>query len=204
VNGFVTTNSPSRFHFGIHSTTTTTQSTSKKTEQELALEIIATGEKVGQVGSKASKEDQQKMLDLADALAKFQTGENLTGIELNGVHNLVYSASKGGSSGAIGPFVGDVTQFFIDDAQFINGVKLGPFLNVQLYAERKIMDKNRIKVKFNETIISVFGQEVKRVQAKGQGVWNNLYVGEVQREQEKLLLRVILTPSLFVITQRIS
>ena len=32
----------------------------------------------------------------------------------------------GGSSGKIGPFVGAVTQTFIDDVKFVNSVELGP------------------------------------------------------------------------------
>ncbi len=43
-------------------------------------------------------------------------------------------------------------------------------VNIELYAERKILGRNRIRVKFKETAIMLFGNEAKRGEVKGTRV----------------------------------
>ena len=119
-----------------------------------------------------------------------------------------YSASPGGSSGAIGPFVGRVTQSFLDEEKFINRVELlnGAF-KIELNAERKVLDDTRIRVMFKETVVSLFGKELIRKNVKGQGVWKCEFAGTVNLElngnSETVFLRVLKTPSTFVIAQKL-
>ena len=120
---------------------------------------------------------------------------------LAGTYDLLYSMAKGGSNGKVGPFVGAVTQVILDEQNFINQVSLfGGALVVQLYAQREIIDDNKIRVSFVETVFKLFGNEVKRQPTEGTGVWKQLYVESGQDGSAKL--RVMRTPSLFVLRQR--
>jgi len=112
---------------------------------------------------------------------------------LLGVWELAYSTNEGGSSGKLGPFVGDVTQTFLDDRRFINAVELGP-LRVALEAEREVVDDTRIRVSFREMAFSLLGMELFRKPAKGKGVWEQCYVDSN--------LRVMKTPSVFVLRKK--
>ena len=80
---------------------------------------------------------------------------------LEGIYDLAYSSAKGGSNGKVGPFVGKVTQEFVDGLRFINAVTLGP-AKISLYAEREVLDDERIRVTFKETGVSLFGKELVR------------------------------------------
>ena len=74
-------------------------------------------------------------------------------IDLKGKHELVYSASPSASSGALGPLTGKVTQSFLDETMFINRVEFfGGIAKIELYAERKVLDDNKIRVKFRHVI----------------------------------------------------
>jgi len=99
--------------------------------------------------------------------------------------------------------VGKVTQSFLDDVRFINRVELfGGIVKVELNAEREVLDESRIRVKFKETAFYVFGNEVKRGEVKGSGVWNYKFSGSVNVGGERMRLRVMQTPSTFVIVQK--
>lgn len=82
----------------------------------------------------------------------------------------------------------------------INRVEIGP-IKIELNAERKVLDGNRIRVKFKETAFYVFGNEVKRSEVKGAGVWDYLFSGSVVVNGENMFLRVLKTPSTFIIAQ---
>jgi hypothetical protein len=140
------------------------------TRDDLANELIKTCKKLGQVGSKLNEGDRAKIDDIANMLSAF-TESAPAKLDLRGTHNLVYSASPGGSSGAIGPFVGKVTQSFLDEEKFINRVELlNGILKIELNAERRVLDDTKIKVTFRETVVSLCGIEVVRKEVKGQGV----------------------------------
>jgi hypothetical protein len=173
----------------------------------VAQQLLDLAHSVGQVGSTASEEERQQLVDVAAKLEPFSE-QNPAKRTLEGTHHLVYSASPGGSSGSVGPFVGKVEQRFVDDTQFYNVVIL-PGAEIQLLAERSIMDGNRIKVKFIETSILLFGNKVKTFPVKGAGVWKQLFVGEVKvlipgeksHNTRNILLRVMEAPSLFIILE---
>jgi len=112
---------------------------------------------------------------------------------LLGVWELAYCTNQGGSSGKLGPFVGDVTQTFLDDCRFINAVELGP-LRVALEAEWDVVNDTRIRVSFREMAFSLLGMELFRKPAKGKGVWEQCYVDSN--------LRVMKTPSVFVLRKK--
>ena len=175
---------------------------------DLANQLINKCKELGQVGSKLSEEERDSIDEIANLLSAFSDSSPAK-FELQGDHDLIYSASPGGSSGAIGPFVGKVTQTFLDEEKFINRVELlnGAF-KVELNAERKVLDDTRIRVMFKQTAVSLLGKEVVRKDVKGQGVWKCDFAGIVNLEKpdgevERVFLRVLKTPSTFVIVQRL-
>jgi len=128
-------------------------------------------------------------------------------IPLEGIHSLVYSAAPGGSSGKLfGPVYGKVQQEFVDQEIFINSVQLGP-LKIALQAKRKIMNDTSIKVTFLKSSVSVFGNNVveKELAETSGGVWKYLFCDTITDvDGTKKLLRIMETPSLFVIEQPLS
>jgi hypothetical protein len=124
--------------------------------------------------------------------------------KLKGVHTLCYSASPGASSGRLfGPFYGKVKQTFLDDDTFINSVEWGP-LKISLRANCKPKDDTTNIVTFQETSIQLFGQTLLTKELKGSGTWKYLFMGEVEDTTDGgtcKLIRVMETPSLFVIEQ---
>ena len=169
---------------------------------DLAAELLATCANFGQIGSKLT-EDQRSTIDSICSSLSAYSDSGPAQIDLQGKHELVYSASPGGSSGAVGPFVGKVTQSFLNEDQFINRVELlGGIVKVELNADRKVLDGKRIRVKFRETVISLFGKEVKRGEAKGAGIWDHVFSKSVNVNGEKMLLRILKTPSTFIIVQK--
>mmetsp|Transcript_13866 Transcript_13866/g.26436 ORF Transcript_13866/g.26436 Transcript_13866/m.26436 type:complete len:240 (+) Transcript_13866:160-879(+) len=182
----------------------TTETNTKDTvaANDLATKLLATCAEYGQIGSKLTENQRSTVDDLASSLSSYSDPAPAQ-IDLRGTHELIYSAAPGGSSGALGPLVGKVSQTFLDDVRFINRVELfGGIVKIELYAERKVLDESRIRVKFKETVFSLFGNEVKRGDVKGSGVWNYKFSGLVNVDGEKMLLRVMETPSTFVIVQR--
>ena len=185
------------------------KTTKNNKERDASIKIFL--EKVrdaGQIGSKCPPEVCEELVNIAKNELSQLSDEKPAQRSLNGFHTLLHSQSQGGSSGNLGPFVGRVQQEFIDETNFINSVSFffGGFLRISLYAERTILDDTRIRVKFRETVIQLGGIEVVRKDTKGQGVWNNLFVGEYIDDNSgtRKLLRVMETPSLFVIQQDIE
>lgn len=157
----------------------------------------------GVVGVEASDEQQAKVEQLASSLSGTGDDKAQSRIPLSGTYELLYSMSKGGSSGKVGPLTGSVTQIIVDEKNFINQVALfGGAVTVQLHAQREILDDNRIRVSFVETVFILFGNEVKRSPAKGTGVWEQLYVEKSPDGSARL--RVMRTPSLFVLRQKVA
>ena len=171
-------------------------------KDRLAAKLIETCRNYGQVGSLLSEQERGEIESLADALSPFSdccpARDTLTG-----QHELVYSASPSASSGKLGPFTGKVTQSFLDETSFINRVELfGGLAKVELNAERKVLDDSRIKVIFRRTDFFLLGKEVKSGEVKGAGIWDYRFSGIVELNGERVLLRVMDTPSLFVIIKR--
>jgi hypothetical protein len=178
----------------------------------LIQDLLDMARNMGPVGIRNSVEDQEKIQNLVTLLRQRTLEDNdssalnFTNVALTGVHDLVYSAAPGGSSGKIGPFDGKVTQTFVNATTFINAVDLGP-LRIALTASRKIKDETTIAVRFHSTTVSFFGIPIVTKAVGGGGIWNILYTGVVHdmndTEHPKRLLRVMQTPSLFIIEQKI-
>ena len=173
------------------------------TRDERVQEILQLARELGPVGVRQSAENQQRILDAALQLNEFSDPAPAK-IPLSGIHNLLYSAAPGGSSGKLGPLDGAVTQEFVDDRTFINAVQLGP-VKIALTASREIKNDTTIAVKFHKTAVSVFGVKIVEKEVGGGGAWKMVFAGKVQdREGTEKLIRVIQTPSLFVIEQPLN
>jgi hypothetical protein len=175
---------------------------SKTNRNENVLELLSQAKQIGQVGSMASEEERSSMTNLAQAVEK-SSDLKPARYPLEGIHNLVYSAAPGGSSGKVGPAVGKVTQVFEDDEIFYNNVQLGPLM-ISLKAKREIKSNTAIKVTFLQMTFTVFGQKVmqQELPTTSGGVWKVKFVGKIKDENGKeKLVRVMETPSLFVLEQ---
>ena len=166
--------------------------------------LLTLARELGPVGADRTEEEQMQILKDARALAERFPTPSPARFPLTGIHKTVYSAAPGGSSGKlIGPINGKVQQEFVDDVTFVNSVELGP-LRIALRAERTVMNDTKIKVIFRETSVSLFGNVVTTKPIENQGgVWSCLFVGEItdSLSGQRKLVRVLETPSLFVIEQ---
>ena len=196
---------------------------------EAASRLLKTCAEYGRVGSKLTDDQRATVDDLAYALGQYSDRAPARFDQLlRGRHELIYSASPGASSGALGPLVGTVSQSFVDEVRlffargcvilhtsnrfptpfgdqvrYINRVELfGGLFRVELNAERELLSESKVRVKFRETAFYLLGNEVKRGEANGSGVWDYIFSGFVNVDGEKMLLRVMKTPSTFVIVQR--
>jgi hypothetical protein len=173
---------------------------------------------VGQVGSLATDEQRARMEELALDVIKLseltrkgiirtkqQRQQQLARYPLVGVHNLVYSAAPGASSGRVfGNVVGRVSQLFEDDEIFYNRVDFGP-VQIALRAQRKVLNDTTIKVSFLETSLNLFGRTISKKDVGGGGIWKVKYVGTVKDDDgNEKLVRIMETPSLFVLEQDLS
>lgn len=176
-----------------------TAATVSSTDQQDILQVLDLAEQFGPVGVRQPEESQQRILDAALALKS--VGSAPARVELNGIHNLVYSSAPGGSSGKLGFIDGQVTQTFLDEKTFINAVQVGP-IRIALTAEREVKNDTTIKVTFHKTTVSVFGKQLVEKETGGGGVWKYIYAGVVtDKKGAKKLVRVMETPSLFVLEQ---
>jgi hypothetical protein len=179
---------------------------------EKLLDLLQAAKEVGQVGSLATPEQRQRIQDLVDSLLPLsEYKKSPAQFPLVGEHKLVYSAAPGASSGRIfGNVIGQVTQLFQDDETFYNRVALGPF-SIALKAKRKIMNDSTIKVSFLETKFSLLDKiTLKEGKVGGGGTWKVKFVGTVNDSAaaataggSKKLIRIMETPSLFILEQPI-
>jgi len=107
---------------------------------ELATKLINKCKEYGQIGSKLTEEQQTIIDELASALIPY-SDDGPAQVDLQGRHDLIYSASPGASSGALGPFVGSVSQSFLDEERFINRVEIGEYAYIVWYACSMIQKK---------------------------------------------------------------
>lgn len=172
--------------------------------QSAVQDVLRLSRELGPVGAFRTPEEQNLLLEKALALESLSEPAPAR-LALTGVHSLVYSAAPGGSSGKLGPFAGVVTQNFTDETFFINGVSLGP-LQIELTASRQLKDDRTIAVRFHKTKVSIFGATVAEKEITGGGTWSCVFVGTIRDEDDgkRKLIRVMETPSLFVLEQTIS
>jgi hypothetical protein len=165
-------------------------------------EFLKNARDLGTVGMDRTEAERQGLQQQAAALVDI-SDPCPARLPLVGVYTLVYSAAPGGSSGKLGPFAGIVTQEFVDDQCFINAVSLGP-IKITLQAHRETKNDWTIKVPFRKTCVSFFGQAlvVKELKGTSGGVWKYLFYGSItDTDGRKKLVRVMETPSLFVLEQ---
>jgi len=193
----------------LRTTTSSTKSTSTtKTNDPIVDELLIRARKAGPVGSLASETTRAELLELAKQLSKLRKGRinNPAKQSLRGVHTLVYSAAPGASSGRLfGPIYGKVTQEFLRDGKaFINVVRIGP-IQISLQAELSTKDATTSIVEFKKSRFKIFGNTVSEKEISGEGTWKYLYMGTYDDENgQTKLLRVMETPSIFIIEQPIS
>ena len=182
-------------------TETASESVTVVDRQEKILELLSACRQVGQIGSSATQEERDMLEAKSKAVASLSDPQPAR-VPLTGLHNLVYSAAPGGSSGKLlGPIYGKVTQEFVDNETFINAVELGP-LKLSLRASRQVKSDRVIAVKFHQLSISLFGNTVTKKELSGGGAWKYLFSGEVQGpDGERKLVRIMEIPSLFVVEQ---
>lgn len=169
---------------------------------ETVLDFLEQARFIGPVGILLSEQEQEALVSAAKTEVAPLSDKKPARTPLSGLHKLVYSAAPGGSNGKIGPFVGKVTQEFVDDITFINAVSFGP-LKIALRAEREVKSDTAIKVTFRETTVTLFGNKVtsKMIENSG-GVWKYLFSGVVTSPNgRQKLVRIMQTPSLFVLEQ---
>ena len=165
-----------------------------------AASLIKAAARAGTVGTDANEADRSAVEAAAEAL-RGQGAREPARVPLRGTYELLYSGSPGGSSGKLGPFTGVVTQIIKGETDFINRVELGP-LQVSLAAQREVLDGERIRVTFVETVVRLWGREVLRKPTSGAGVWKQAFVDE--GGDGSATLRVMQTPSWFVLKQKRS
>jgi len=183
---------------------------------DVLLQFLLRARELGPVGCFRTVEEQKEVLDLAPMLGTvtessdkktnriLQPARNL---ELRGtMHDLVYSAATGSSSGRLfGPIYGKVQQIFVDDdsSTFRNSVELGP-LKLTLQAKAEAMDDDKTKVTFETITATLFGNQLFQNSITGEGLWIYLFAGTFQNDDgSKSLIRVMEAPSLFVLEHRI-
>ena len=174
----------------------------KLQRNDKAQELLRAAKEIGQVGSLASEEDQKRMEELAADLVPLSESDKPARFPLEGEHDLVYSAAPGPSSGRFfGNIVGKVTQIFENEEVFYNRVAFGP-LQITLRAKREVKSDSVLKISFLETKFSLFGKTFKEGEVGGGGAWKAKFVGTIEDDDgKKKLVRVMETPSLFVLEQ---
>jgi len=163
-------------------------------------------------GTRLPTSQRESINDIVQRLEDFsgdddEDGVDYTSIPLEGEHRTVYIDSER-TPQYVGPFKGTTTQYFIDEEMFQNRLTLGPF-QIALSAKRVGMDGRRLKIKFISTGVNLFGKELVKKELKAQGVWKMVFVGEVNDQTriddggkgKKILLRVMRTPSLYILAK---
>jgi len=172
----------------------------EKEKKQAVQNLLDFAAEIGQVGSIASEADQVKIQELADACVPYSDGKPAR-VPLTGTHKLVYSASKGPSSGRLFGLTGKVVQTFVNEVKSYNQVSFGDFIDISLELEREVKSDSVIKVSFIETSFKILGKVVRQSPTNGGGAWKVKFVGKIEDEAtgNQSLVRIMDTPSLFVL-----
>ena len=195
--GFAPWRTTARLPVGLFSTTV---------DRDVQIQqLLQRARELGPIGKDRTPEEQNELLELAQAAVPLSDPAPARQT-LEGLHTLQYSAAQGSSSGKIGPFVGPVTQQFVDDEFFRNTVDFGP-VQISLLASREVKSDRDIKVTFLKSTVSLFGNKVteKELERGRGGVWKYLFYGEITDvDGKRKLVRAMETPSLFILEQAVS
>ena len=99
---------------------------------------------------------------------------------LDGTWKLLYTTTKGGSAGKLGPLTGNVLQVFsYDDGCYSNVLKIPP-IRATLDAHWEVMDQSRWKVIFDRITFRILGLKVasKPFPPSQNGVWRMTYLDD--------------------------
>jgi hypothetical protein len=186
----------------------TAVSASQTTRDEAVCKVLDLARQLGPIGALQSPEDQERVLTATQALTEFSdekpARQKLGRSPGEPPHCLVYSSSPGGSSGRLfGNVYGKVTQRF-NETNFVNAVEFGP-CKISLQADLAVKDDWNNKVVFRQTAVQLWGQTIVEKPTKGAGIWKYIFSGVVQDPNGRLqLVRIMLTPSLFIIAQDVT
>jgi len=116
---------------------------------------------------------------------------------------LLYTDSRGNSSGRLGPWTGVVTQEFAEDGEsYANVVRLGGLLELRLEASYEVKSNVLLGVQFESINVSIGGLRVLRkpfdAPNKPRGTWLMLYSDDDTR-----VLRVPETDNVFVLQRAV-
>lgn len=190
-------------------TTSTTSSLETRLQRNEIIKSLlkeTQGETDGTKLPDSQREIINSLVKSLEEITSVDTSLDMTSTSLEGEHRLIYIDSER-TPQYIGPFKGTTTQYFVNEEEFQNRLTLGP-VRIALTALRKRMDEYRMKVKFQSFGVSVFGIDVVNKPLKQQGVWKMVFVGEVdvdldgdstQSDKKRTLLRVMRTPSLYIL-----
>ncbi|KAJ1446314.1 hypothetical protein M885DRAFT_547025 [Pelagophyceae sp. CCMP2097] len=130
-------------------------------------------------GIKASNETRASMRAATDALEKLSpTASPAKSDLLNGKWQLLYTTTSGGSSGALGPFIGDVFQDIdLQSSKYDNIVSL-PGVTGTLGAKWTVDDARTWTVFFTSLKFDVLGITAVEKPLSQKGVWRMTYLDE--------------------------
>jgi hypothetical protein len=207
----------------VYTTTTAFDNTvtTQLDRDKLLAELWTLARKHGQKGVLAPQVDQDRLQTLAKSLAAYSPIPDPAKYRLEGTFELVYCNSPNASSGKIiGPIYGYVTQSFGDDddddddewkndgVHYVNKVEIGvSLLQISLRARYQALNENVNRVDFETFTVKIAGQTVlsKNLENAG-GTWEYCFLGEVNEpgSNDVKLLRIMNTPSLFILAQSIK
>ena len=148
------------------------------------IEGLAAGKKNGLACSDAEAAELDEIICMLEA--QNPTTAPAESALLDGTWRLVYTSTKGGSAGKLGPFVGSVKQVMDlssgDGPSYYNEVKLRG-VRAQLDAHWETLDPQRWKVIFDTLSVYVLGKRVvEKPFPPGQtGIWRMTYLDDKMR-----------------------
>jgi hypothetical protein len=165
------------------------------TSTDPVMQVIAEARRLGPGANDRTHDEKEAFWSQAKSLRSLSKPKPAR-IDFTGVHERLYSVSPGKKRGSI-------RQVFRDSSTLVNSVRLGP-LGVSVTAMVKPIDDWTSEIRFQRMTYKLFGIPLycKRVDsAAPAGTWKYLSVGEfVDNDGKRKLLRVMETPSLFLLT----
>lgn len=130
-------------------------------------------------GVKASPEISKEIASIAEELESVNpSGKPATSNLLDGKWQLVYTTTRGGSAGELGPFVGDVFQEIdVDAGSYVNVLELLP-LKATLGADWDVLGPDMWTVNFRNIAFSLAGFNLSQKTLEQTGTWRMTYLDD--------------------------